>query len=232
MAVDSRSVNSAPSAPAPSAAVPPAELRRSPRALAIPTLALTTLALATLAFSLSCSPPGDHPTREGRAVQTADHATRTTPDAAPSRPDETAASPSIRTALITRVIDGDTVVLESGERVRYIGIDTPELRGAPEVVALGRAAAEHNRQLVEGKTARLVPDTRRRDRHGRLLAYVYIDTLFVNARMIADGYALAYTVPPDVKHAEWFRALEREARERRRGLWGESPGLDDVHHRP
>ncbi len=184
---------------------------------AIGLLALLGLALlATLLSVSACSRPGDRQERAGRNAK-ADGTTR-------------AAHPS-RLARVTRVIDGDTVVLDSDERVRYIGIDTPEKTGSPAIVALGRAATEHNRRLVEGKTVRLEFDVRPRDRHGRLLAYVYVDAIFVNARLIEDGYAFAYTVPPDVRYAERFRKLEREAREKRRGLWGEEPGLSAVERR-
>lgn len=179
-------------------------------------VALLLALLATLFSVSSCHRAGD---REGGSDRNAPA------DRAPR-----AAHPS-RLALVTRVIDGDTVVLDSGERVRYIGIDSPEKSGSPEVVALGRAATEHNRRLVEGKTVRLEFDVRPRDRHGRLLAYVYVDAIFVNARMVEDGYAFAYTVPPDVQYAERFRELERQAREERRGLWGEEPGLHAVERR-
>jgi micrococcal nuclease len=67
----------------------------------------------------------------------------------------------------------------------------------------------------------LVYDVDRTDRYGRLLAYVYraSDALFVNASLVRDGYAFAFTYPPDVAHAEEFVALQREAREANRGLW-------------
>ena len=120
-----------------------------------------------------------------------------------------------------RVIDGDTIEIEGGFRVRYIGIDTPELDDArAEVKALALAAAEKNRELVEGKIVRLEKDVSETDRYGRLLRYVYVDGLFVNAELVRLGYARAVSYPPDVKYQELFSQLEKEAREASRGLWG------------
>ncbi|MGI5819224.1 MAG: thermonuclease family protein [Armatimonadota bacterium] len=122
-------------------------------------------------------------------------------------------------ALCTRVIDGDTVELLSGERVRYIGMDTPEMRPVAEPYA--RAATEANREMVEGKMVRLVLDVERRDRYGRLLAYVYVNDTFVNAELVRRGLAQVVTYPPNVRHQQHFIDLQREAREAGRGLWAE-----------
>ena len=119
-------------------------------------------------------------------------------------------------ALCTRVIDGDTIVLEDGERVRYIGMDTPEMR---PIEAFGEAATEANRELVEGKTVRLVLDVERRDRYQRLLAYVYVGDTFVNAELVRRGLAQIATYPPNVRHEADFLRLQREARASERGLW-------------
>ena len=122
---------------------------------------------------------------------------------------------------VKRVLDGDTIELENGERVRYIGINTPEIAHPPRGAEFfGPKAAEANRELVEGKRVRLEFDVQKRDRYGRLLAYVYVDSLFVNAELVKRGYAYAYTYPPNVKYAELFVRLQREAREAGRGLWG------------
>lgn len=129
---------------------------------------------------------------------------------------------------VVRTVDGDTVwvKLASGvEKVRYIGIDTPEVhhptRGEEPG---GRAATEINRGLVGDRPVRLEPDVQLRDRHGRLLAYVWVKRadgaeVMVNAEMVRLGYAQVLTVPPNVRHAEMFRKLAAEAREQRRGLW-------------
>ncbi len=126
---------------------------------------------------------------------------------------------------VVRVIDGDTIevccVFGDREKVRYIGVDTPEthhpMRG---VEPYGMEAAEANRKLVDGKTVRLEFDVQQLDRYGRTLAYVYLeDGTFVNAWLVEHGYAMVMTVPPNVKHQELFLKLQREAREERRGLW-------------
>ncbi len=121
-----------------------------------------------------------------------------------------------------RGVDGDTVVLFSGERVRYIGVNTPELHHPQKPVEwYAREAKEFNRRLVEGKKVRLEFDVERRDRYRRLLAYVFLeDGTFVNAELVRQGYAQVMTYPPNVKHADLFLQLEREAREAKRGLWG------------
>lgn len=124
-------------------------------------------------------------------------------------------------AALTRVVDGDTIVVRIGgraERVRFIGIDTPE-----RDECFFREAAEHLRRLIGGhRSLRLVSDVSARDRYGRLLRYVHAGDVFVNARMVGDGYAHATPVPPDVEHARALRAAERRARAARRGFW--APG--------
>jgi micrococcal nuclease len=89
----------------------------------------------------------------------------------------------------------------------------------------GRESARRNRELVEGKTVLLEKDVSETDRYGRLLRYVWVDGKMVNAVLVEEGYARAYTVPPDVKYADLFRQLERRAREEGRGLWGACPAI-------
>ncbi len=124
-------------------------------------------------------------------------------------------------AVVQRVSDGDTVVLIDGRRVRYIGIDTPELHHPTKPVQYyAREAAEFNRQLVEGKSIRLEFDLERKDKYGRTLAYLYLpDGTFVNAELVRQGYAHTLTIPPNVRHADLFVQLQKEARLARRGLW-------------
>ena len=124
-------------------------------------------------------------------------------------------------ALCTRVIDGDTIELLNRERVRYIGIDAPEMRPRPEPWA--SEATEANRGLVERQMVRLVLDVEERDRFGRLLAYVYVDDVFVNAELVRMGLARAVFYWPNVEHQTYFRELEREAQEARRGIWSGIP---------
>jgi micrococcal nuclease len=121
---------------------------------------------------------------------------------------------------VKRVIDGDTLLLANGERVRLIGVDTPETKHPQKPVQyFGKEAYLFTKRMVEGKEIRLDFDWQRRDRYGRLLAYVYLmDGTFLNAEIIKQGYGFAYTKFP-FKCLEEFRRYEREARENRRGLW-------------
>lgn len=121
-----------------------------------------------------------------------------------------------------RAVDGDTVVLSTGQRVRYIGVDTPELHHPQKPIeAYAREAKEFNRKLVEGKTVRLEFDVERYDKYRRLLAYIYLpDGTFVNAELVRQGYAHTLTIPPNVKYADLFVKCQQEARENNRGLWG------------
>jgi len=136
--------------------------------------------------------------------------------------------------LVTRAVDGDTLVLENKERVRLIGIDTPEMhesnklyrdaqRSGQEVEVikqLGRQSYEFTKKLVEGKRVRLEFDVDRYDKYKRILAYVYLeDGTFVNAKIVEEGYASLMTYPPNVKYADLFLKLYRQARQNQRGLW-------------
>lgn len=116
---------------------------------------------------------------------------------------------------VTRVIDGDTIVLEDGRHVRYIGVDTPE-KGYPYYYD----AKKENERLVKGKTVRLEYDIGKTDRYGRTLAYVYEGAAFINAELVKNGYAVIATFPPNVRYAETFLTLQEEARNRKCGLWG------------
>jgi micrococcal nuclease len=133
-------------------------------------------------------------------------------------------SPAGEAALVTRVVDGDTIEVQiagATYRVRYIGIDTPETVDPRRPVGCyGREASERNRQLVEGKTVGLEKDVSETDDFGRLLRYVWVDGEMVNATLVREGYATAATYPPDVKHQELFLSLQQEAIEAGRGLWG------------
>ena len=120
-------------------------------------------------------------------------------------------------ARVTQVIDGDTIAIEGGYKVRYIGIDTPEIY--PKLEAYGMEALEANRKLVEGKEVRLEWDVSETDKDGRLLRYVYVDDIFVNAELVRQGLAEAKAYPPDIKHQDYLEELEAEAREAGRGIW-------------
>jgi len=121
---------------------------------------------------------------------------------------------------VKRVIDGDTLLLTNGERVRLIGVDTPETKHPQKPVErFGKEAYLFTQRMVEGKEVRLEFDWQKRDKYGRLLAYVYLsDGTFLNAEIIKQGYGFAYTRFP-FKYLEEFRQYEREARENEKGLW-------------
>ena len=121
------------------------------------------------------------------------------------------------TAKVIQVIDGDTVTVEGGYRVRYIGIDTPEIHPVPE--AYGTEAWQVNRQLVEGKEVRLERDVSETDKYGRLLRYVYVDDVLVNAELVRLGLAEAKAYPPDIKYQDYLEEMEAEARKAGRGIW-------------
>lgn len=126
----------------------------------------------------------------------------------------------VEMARVAAVIDGDTIALAGGERVRYIGIDTPEMGSAPRECFAEQATAR-NAALLAGKEVALRVDVSQRDRYRRLLRYVYLpDGTFVNALLVAEGYATAATFPPDVLFSTYFATLERQARQESLGLWG------------
>lgn len=120
----------------------------------------------------------------------------------------------------TRVVDGDTIVLDGNETIRLIGVDTPETKDPRKPIQrFGEEAYLFTKSLVEGKNVRLEYDQERTDKYGRTLAYVYLeDRTFVNAEIIKRGNGFAYTKYP-FKYLEEFRQYEREARESLRGLW-------------
>lgn len=118
-------------------------------------------------------------------------------------------------ALVTKVIDGDTVELADGRRIRYLGIDTPE---SGEYYA--EEATARNKELVEGKAIELQRGDRDQDEYGRLLRYVYVDGVFVNAELIAQGYATAYIFDTDDRYSQVLVQLEQYAKLRERGIWG------------
>ena len=121
------------------------------------------------------------------------------------------------TARVTRVIDGDTITIAGGYRVRYIGIDTPEVY--PRVEAFGIEAWQANRELVEGKVVRLERDVTETDRYGRLLRYVWVDNILVEAELVRMGLARAKAYPPDTKYQDYLEQMEAEARQAGRGMW-------------
>ena len=132
---------------------------------------------------------------------------------------------------VVRVVDGDTIHVKVGERVekvRYIGVNTPEVHHPTKGEEPGgREAACVNRDLVAGRQVRLELDAQTHDRYGRVLAYVWVDGAMINAELVRLGYAQVMTIPPNVRHQALFRRLQREAREAERGLWGRAPALTE-----
>ena len=124
--------------------------------------------------------------------------------------------------LVSKVIDGDTIEIEGGMKVRYIGIDTPETSHPTKgVQCFGRQATERNRQLVEGKKVILEKDISETDKYGRLLRYIWIGDQLVNEILVKEGFAFSSSYPPDIKYQEKFRQAEIQARESNKGLWGQ-----------
>lgn len=144
--------------------------------------------------------------------------------------------PGSETALVTRVVDGDTIEVRiesvapgpgaGGARiggdydVRLIGIDTPEsVRPGTPIECFGKEASAATTALLEGQRVDLVKDVEETDRFDRLLRYVYLGDEMANARLVTNGYAFAYTYPPNVRHSTLLVELQRDARESDRGLW-------------
>lgn len=177
------------------------------------------LGLGLLALLLAgCSGTPGGPAAKGTVTPVA----KSTPTAGATPSPTATPGPGRQEARVARAIDGDTVELEGGQRVRYIGVNTPEMDDSrPAMRAWAQRAREKNRELVEGKRVTLERDVSETDRYGRLLRYVYVDGTMVNAELVRLGYAYATSYPPDVKHQDLFARLEREAREAGRGLWGE-----------
>lgn len=143
------------------------------------------------------------------------------PEVQPESEPQVKQPPQEETYLVTRVIDGDTIEIESGQKIRYIGIDTPEtVYPSKPVECFGKEASNKNKELVEGKEVKLVKDVSETDKYGRLLRYVWIGDTFVNDYLVRYGYAYASTYPPDVKYSEQFVQAQEEARVNSRGLWG------------
>jgi micrococcal nuclease len=124
------------------------------------------------------------------------------------------ATSSSELTRVTYVVDGDTIEVEGGMRVRYIGIDTPEM-----TKCFGSESKDENIYLVSGKTVRLVSDVSDKDSYGRLLRYVYVGNELVNDLLVRQGFAVAEPVKPDTLFAPQFLSAQNEAKQGNRGLW-------------
>lgn len=117
---------------------------------------------------------------------------------------------------ISKVIDGDTVETKDGKKIRYIGINAPEISQP-----YGKEAADFNRSLVLGKTATIVFDKQQKDEYGRLLGYVYVGSTFVNLEIAKKGWAVAENISPDMLHQDEFVSAEQTAKHTCQGLWSD-----------
>lgn len=135
------------------------------------------------------------------------------------------------TYYVQKIVDGDTLELSGGKKVRYIGIDTPETMKKvgeswvfqPE--SYGVAAKDFNRRSVSGREVKLEFDEDKKDKYGRLLAYIYIDGDMLNERMVREGYALVYTFPPNLRYYDLLIEAQIDARNNKRGFWASMPDM-------
>ncbi|MDP2671752.1 MAG: thermonuclease family protein [bacterium] len=175
------------------------------RNVALGVIALVTLGATFAWFNMSSTEPEPQPSQQT------------------TQSNETKEKAKIENVFkVTKVVDGDTIEIEGGKHVRYIGIDTPEtVDPRKEVQCFGQEASDKNKEMVEGKEVRLEKDVSETDKYDRLLRYVYVGDTFVNDSLVRQGYARASSYPPDVKHQDQFTEAEKEARENDRGLWSE-----------
>lgn len=128
--------------------------------------------------------------------------------------------------LVTKVVDGDTIVVDDKYTVRLIGIDTPETVDPRRPVGcFGKEASNETKSLLSDKVVILQKDLSETDKYKRLLRYIFLplengQILFINDYLVRKGFAQVLTYPPDIKYNEQFRQAEKEARENKRGLWG------------
>lgn len=117
-------------------------------------------------------------------------------------------------ATVAFVVDGDTIELTDGRRVRYIGIDAPEYDEC-----YGNVAKEENKKQVNSKKVRLEKDVSETDSYGRLLRYVFVGDTFVNEQLVSDGFARAWNVPPDEQYKDALSTSQQESKDANLGLW-------------
>lgn len=132
-------------------------------------------------------------------------------------PSQTAGD-KITFAKVMRVYDGDTIQIDTGQKVRYIGIDAAEVY--PVRICYSDEARKENEKLVLGNIVKLEKDVSETDKYGRLLRYVYIGGIFVNDYLVRNGFVKVMTVPPDIKFSNLFLESEKSAKENSSGLWG------------
>ena len=129
-------------------------------------------------------------------------------------------------AFVSRVVDGDTIELENGKTVRFVGMDTPETVDPRRPVGcFGKEASNETKKLLTGKVVILQKDTSDTDKYNRLLRLIYLplengEILFINDYLVREGFAKVKTYPPDVKFESRFLEAESQAKEAKKGLWG------------
>lgn len=183
-------------------------------ALVFPIFASTSV--STINLPLVLKPPAPVPAPTFTPTATLTPAPTLTPTAT--------STPTEQFYWVSNVVDGDTIDVQIGGqtyRVRYIGMDTPEM---PDE-CYAQEATNRNKELVLNQYVALVKDVSETDRYGRLLRYVWVGETFVNAQLVREGYALVSTYPPDVAYSDYFLQLQQEARNEGRGLWTACFGL-------
>lgn len=133
----------------------------------------------------------------------------------------------VSVVTVSRVVDGDTIVINTGEKVRLIGINTPEtVDPRASVQCFGKEASDYAKNLLTGSVVTLEKDISDKDKYGRLLRYVYKDGQLVNELLVHEGFARVATYPPDVKYQQKFQEAEKFARTHNLGLWNKC--LDSI----
>ncbi len=126
------------------------------------------------------------------------------------------AGTSTEKVIVTKVVDGDTIKISTGQTVRLIGIDTPEIT---KIQCYGKEATEATTRLLLDKEITLEKDVSETDRYGRILRYVWLDDKLTNETLVREGFAHSYRYKPDTKYQEIFDIAEAKAREEKKGLW-------------
>ncbi|MFH1601797.1 MAG: thermonuclease family protein [Candidatus Shapirobacteria bacterium] len=116
--------------------------------------------------------------------------------------------------LVIRVIDGDTILLENGQVIRYLGVDTPEINHC-----FAKEATQENQELVLGKLVKLEKDITQKDDYGRLLRYVWVNNQMINQILLNNGFGKKLLIPPDLKYRDLFSSAQEYAQENNLGLW-------------
>jgi micrococcal nuclease len=123
-------------------------------------------------------------------------------------------------AYVQEAIDGDTVKLSDGRKLRYVGVDTPELHHPTKgEQCFGEKAYQQNKSLVEHQLVTLEKDVSETDKYGRLLRYIWLGDKLINQELVSEGYAVARSFPPDIARQDILRQAEKSAREQQKGLW-------------